>query len=201
MLAELGLQGSRVDELQRLPYADLLRASRRGLAEGKPRRAEPQRACVCHAPPGFGPVADGVVLPALPFAPDAPSVSAAVPMIIGTTLNEFTTGINHPEYELMSDSELLDKVEARHPGRGRAWWPHSSGARPTSRPFDIWSRVVSAPVRHAAIEQARAKAALGPSARLPVLVYMADTHSGWAPRAFHCAEIPFVFDNVIVAKT
>ncbi len=196
MLAELGLHASRVDELQQLPYADLLRASAAVLLKANRPGATGTDPTAGTRGLGFGPVCDGVVVPSLPFAPNAPAVSAEVPMIIGTTLNEFTTGINHPEYEFMGNSELLDRIEARYPGRARAIVAAFQRRTPAAKPFDIWSRVSSAPVRRAAIEQARSKAALG---QAPAYLYWFTWHTpilDGRPRAFHCAEIPFVFDNV-----
>src|SRR5665213_966497 len=196
MLAELGLPGSRVDELHSTPYADLLRASTAALRRANRPVANVADPVAAARGLGFGPVADGVVLPSLPFAPDAPAVSADVPMIIGTTLNEFASGFNHPEYELMSASEVLDKVEAHYPGRGRSIVAAFQRRAPSARPFDIWSRVASAPVRQAAIAQARSKAALH---QAPAYLYWFTWQTpilDGRPRAFHCAEIPFVFDNV-----
>lgn len=196
MLVELGLQAARVDELQTIPYADLMRASTAVLQKANRPAANSTDAIAATRVLGFGPVRDGLVLPSFPFAPNAPTVSAAVPMIIGTTLNELTTGINHPEYELMSHSELLDRIEARYPGRGRAIVAAFQRRTPTAKPFDIWSRVASAPVRQAAIGQARSKAALGPApAYLYWFTWQTPILDG-RPRAFHCAEIPYVFDNV-----
>ncbi len=195
-LAELALPASRLDELQRLPYADLFRASTAALQKANRAALSATDPAAAIRALSFAPVADGVILPSLPFAPDAPAISAAVPMIIGTTLNEFTTGINHPEYEQMTASELLEKVEARHPGRGRAIVAAFQRRTPAARPFDIWSRVASAPVRQAAIEQARAKTAL---AQAPAYLYWFTWQTpilDGRPRAFHCADIPFVFDNV-----
>ncbi len=40
------------------------------------------------APRAFAPVVNGIDIPRHPFDPDAPSISAAVPMVIGTTLDE-----------------------------------------------------------------------------------------------------------------
>jgi para-nitrobenzyl esterase len=196
LMAELGLQAGRVDALHTLPYADLFRASTAVLETANRAAARANDPLAAARGLGFGPVADGLVLPALPFAPDAPAVSADVPMIIGTTLNEFTTGINHPEYELMTQGELLSRVEARYPGRGRSIVAAFQGRTPGAKPFDLWSRIASAPVRQSAIEQARSKAAQqGAPAYLYWFTWQTPILDG-RPRAFHCAEIPFVFDNM-----
>jgi hypothetical protein len=96
----------------------------------------------------------------------------------------------------VSPSEVLDKVEVRYPGRGRAILAALQRRTPRARPFDIWSRVASAPVRQAAIAQARSKGALH---QAPAYLYWFTWQTPILddrPRAFHCAEIPFVFDNV-----
>lgn len=196
LLVELGLPGSAVDALHTLPYANLFQASTAVLDKANRTAARASDPLAAARGLGFGPVADGLVLPSLPFAPNAPATSADVPMIIGTTLNEFTTGINHPEYELMTRAELLSRVEARYPGRGQSIVAAFHGRTPDAKPFDLWSRIASAPVRQAAIEQARSKAAQqGAPAYLYWFTWQTPILDG-RPRAFHCAEIPFVFDNI-----
>ncbi len=138
----------------------------------------------------FAPVADGEVLPEPPFNPRAPAMSADVPMIIGTTLNEFTTGMNHPEYELMTEAQLAARTEAMYPGHGAEIVAAFRRRAPTAKPFDLWSHIASAPVRQAAISQAKAKAALN---RAPAYLYWFTWQTpvfDGRPRAFHCAEIP-----------
>jgi para-nitrobenzyl esterase len=116
-------------------------------------------------------------------------------MIIGTTLNEFVTGINHPEYEQLSAQELQSRTETLYPGRGAAVVEAFRKRTPDARPFDVWSRIASAPVREAAVAQARAKAALQ---KAPAYLYWFTWQTpifDARPRAFHCAELPFVFCN------
>jgi para-nitrobenzyl esterase len=110
-------------------------------------------------------------------------------------LNEFTTGMNHPEYELMSDAQLAARTEQRYPGRGARVLAAFRARSPGARPFDLWSRIATAPVRQAALSQATAKAALN---RAPAYLYRFEWQTpifDGRPRAFHCAEIPFVFAN------
>jgi para-nitrobenzyl esterase len=196
VLSELGLSASTVDRIQTVPYADLRRASEVVL-----RRANPP------APGGIidvrrmgsglslGPVADGKIIPSPAFNPTAPDVSADVPMIIGTTLNEFATGINHPEYELMTDAELHTRTEAMYPGKSKQIVAAFRNRTPNAKPFDLWSRIASAPVRQGALRQATMKAALN---KAPAYLYWFTWQTpvlDGRPRAFHCAELPFVFYN------
>jgi para-nitrobenzyl esterase len=192
MLAELGLTPATVERLHGLAYLDMRRAS-----EAVLRRA--------NAPmPGgvpdirrmaqtlnFGPVVDGKVIP-----PDGARLSADVPMIVGTTLNEFATGINHPEYELMTEAELQARVEGMAGPQAGPILAAFRRRTPQAKPFDLWSRIASAPVRQVAIAQAAAKAAQGgaPACRY-WFTWQTPVLDG-RPRAFHCAEIPFVFYNM-----
>ena len=195
VLAELGLTPSSIDRLHALPYAELQRASITALlkANGSTGGVPDVRKMAFRL--GFAPVADGRVIPEAPFNPQAPELSADVPMIIGTTLNEFTTAMNHPEYELMTEQELAARTESMFPGRGSTVLGAFRARTPRARPFDVWSRISSAPVRQAAIRQAASKAALN---RAPAYLYwfawQTPVFDG-RPRAFHCAEIPFVFAN------
>jgi para-nitrobenzyl esterase len=193
-LAELDVGPSTLDRLQAMPYLQLRRASEAVLRRANPSGGPPDVRTVASRL-GFAPVADGRDIPEPPFGPNAPRISADVPMIIGTTLNEFTTGINHPEYELMTEAELAARVEALHPGRGARVVAAFRRRAPRAKPFDIWSHVATAPVRQSAVGQAAAKAALNAApAYLYWFTWQTPVLDG-RPRAFHCAEIPFVFCN------
>ena len=72
LMRTLGLQPSQVEKLQQLPWQKLIAAIPAGLGGG------------------LGPVVDHRSLPANPFDPVASSVSAHVPLILGSTLLEIT---------------------------------------------------------------------------------------------------------------
>ena len=196
IVSELGLTASTIGQIQILPYQQILTAADKVLRERRPR------------PPGgipnfrritdllgFAPVVDGKTLPNHPFDPQAPDISATVPMIIGTTLNEFVTAINHPEFEVMTDADLQSRVREIYGEKTAAVINAFRSRTPRAKPFDLWSLIAAAGVRWSAIEQAKLKAAQG---RAPAYLYwftwQTPVLSG-RPRAFHCAEIAFVFDN------
>ena len=195
LLAELGLNASTLDKLQTLSYAELARASDAVMrAANRPMGGTidfRRMASMLN----FGPVIDGKVLPEALFQKKAPEISADVPMIIGTTLNEFAMAFDHPEFELMTDAELETRTEAFYPGHGKAIVAAFRERTPNLKPFDLWSRISSAPIRQGAIRQATAKAALN---KAPAYLYWFTWQTpilDGRPRAFHCAEIPFVFCN------
>ncbi|MEY4561311.1 MAG: hypothetical protein RLZZ618_588 [Pseudomonadota bacterium] len=75
----LGLGKASVGQLHTLPFSRLL------AAQVTMEAADRQKG---EAPRAFSPVLDGVEIPRHPFDPDAPAVSADVPMIVGTVLDE-----------------------------------------------------------------------------------------------------------------
>lgn len=194
-LAELGLSAAEAVRLRTMPHARLLEAGQKARARvNKPfdgfvdARLIPEQL-------DFAPVVDGTVLPTCPFHPDAPAISADVPLIVGATLNEFVHGINHPEFETMSEAELMARAERFLPGKSADLVAAFRQRAPTASPFDIWSRIATAPIRKAAVDQAATKARQG---RAPAYLY----EFNWAspvldgrPRAFHCLDIPFAFAN------
>jgi para-nitrobenzyl esterase len=202
VVAELGLNRSNVHEIQTLPYEKLIQASTKVLRDRNPApKGTPPNFRRMAEMLGFAPIVDGKILPAHPFDPQASSLSADIPMIIGSTLNEFITAINHPEYEQMTEAELEQRVRAMYGERTPKVIEAFRQRSPNASVFDVWSHIGASSVRQAAIKQATAKAALGKApAYLYWFTWRTPIFSG-RPRAFHCAEIPFVFDNTDRCET
>lgn len=196
IVAQLGLTASTIDQIQTIPYTQILEASEEVLRKNNPRPAGglPNFRRMAEML-GFVPVVDGSILPAHPFDPQASPFSADVPMIIGTTLNEFATALNHPEYELMTDAEMEQKVKGMFGDKTPQILAAFRQRTPKAKPFDLWSRIAASTVRENAIKQCRIKAAQG---RAPAYLYWFTWQTpilDGRPRAFHCAEIAFAFDN------
>jgi para-nitrobenzyl esterase len=196
IVAQLGLTASTIDQIQTLPYTQVLEASEEVLRKNNPRPAGslPNFRRMAEML-GFVPVVDGSILPAHPFDPQASPLSADVPMIVGTTLNEFANALNHPEYELMTDAELEQKVRGMFGDKTPQILAAFRHRTPTAKPFDLWSRIAASTVRENAIKQCRIKAAQGGApAYLYWFTWQTPILDG-RPRAFHCAEIAFAFNN------
>jgi para-nitrobenzyl esterase len=196
VVAELGLTSSTIDQIHTMPYGQILHASQEVLRKNNPRPAGsvPNFRRMAESL-GFSPVVDGTILPAHPFDPQASAISADVPMIVGTTLNEFVTATNHPEYELMTDADLEQRVRGMFGDKTPAILAAFRQRTPAAKPFDLWSHIAASSVRENAIKQCKAKAALGKApAYLYWFTWQTPILSG-RPRAFHCAEIAFAFDT------
>jgi para-nitrobenzyl esterase len=202
IVTDLGLSKAAIDEIHSLPYQQLalsaqkvLRAHTQPPVGGVPnfRRLADSL--------GFAPVVDGNILPAHPFDPQAPALSADVPMIIGSTLNEFITAINHPEYEEMTAIDLENRVKVMFAERTPEVLAAFRKRTPSASPFDLWSHIAASSVREAAIAQATAKAAQNSApAYLYWFTWQTPVLNG-RPRAFHCSEIAFAFNNTDRCET
>lgn len=145
---------------------------------------------------GWAPVVDGQAIPAPTWAGGAPALSANVPMIIGTNLNEFSPSLGNPALEDAGEDQAR-AVSTAMTGAPAAAWAAFRAADPAAKPAEILSRIVSARFRLPAVVQAQAKAKQGAA---PAWLYRFDynprTVLDGRVRAFHCAEMAYAFDNV-----
>jgi para-nitrobenzyl esterase len=195
VLAELGLDATTLGKLHTLPYETIRLAADAVMARNNPRVGVALSVTKMGQMLNFGPVIDGKAIPAAPFGDKASALSADVPMMIGTTLNEFANGMNNPAFEALTEAELETRVEQFFPGKAKQVIAAFRARTPSASPADLFSRIATAPVRRAAIKQAASKAALG---KAPAYLYLFQWQTPMfdgRPRAFHCAELPFVFFN------
>lgn len=176
VLAQLGLKGNPIAELQKLSMERLIAASQ-------------------SAP--WGPVVDGNILPRHPFDPTAPEISADVPMLIGSNETENT-------FFLASDEKLFSLDEAELKARLKPIAGEAADNliaiyrknRPTASPSDLFFLITSDQrIRMGAITQAERKAALG---RAPAYLYFFTWKApidGGKWRSPHTLEMPFVFET------
>ena len=187
------MSGPQVSHLHEIPYQKLVEAGaavqRKNSRPGLPDLRKMGETLV------WGPVVDGSVLPRHPFDPDAPPLSANVPMLVGTVLNEFLQGINHPEYESMTEAEVSERVSKLYGDKSGHIIEVFRQAHPKEKPFDILSRIQASTARQGAVTQCERKAAQSAApAYLYWFTWKTPVLDG-RPRAFHCAELAFCFDN------
>lgn len=198
VVAELKLGKATIDKIQSVPYAQLLQAEAGALKKLEPdfgMRGGPgmpvRRGVLSRF--GFGPVVDGKIVTRHPFDPDAPAVSAAVPMLIGTVLNEQSPSMTHVELESMTEEEMKKRAAERYGDHAEAVVATYRRAFPDVKPVELLSRMFS--VRINAVAQAQLKAAQNAAPAFMYLFAWQTPLLDGRPRAFHCSEIPFVFCN------
>src|SRR5262249_53721362 len=142
---------------------------------------------------GLAPAVDGKVIPAHPFDPAAPEISAGVPMLIGTVLNERSVSIFNAKLENMTEPEALQDLTRQYHERAERIYQAFKKVHPAPQPVEIAGLAPS--LRTNAIPQAARKAAQNAApAYLYLFAWQTPVLDG-RPRAFHCSELAFVFDN------
>jgi para-nitrobenzyl esterase len=174
LLSKVGVDKSRIADLQNVPFEKLITAA--GIA---------------------GPSVDGKIIPRDPFDPSAPEVSADIPMIIGTELDD--AGLRMTDWDL--DEAGLKKWTAEQPGIGSGHVDHVLDvyhrAFPNvTRPYLIKTKIATdRGTRRNATTQAERKAAQG---KAPAYLYRWDWPSpayGGKLGAVHGTDVSLCFHN------
>ena len=201
VLQELNISKSNVAQLQDLPFDKLLAAALDAQRKASPPPAGPPDFRKASRLLGWSPVVDGTVIPAHPFDPAAPAFSADVPLLVGSVLNEFVNGIDHPDAFSMTEEKLSEALFGRYGDKTKDIIEAFRQENPKARPFDIYSIIMASSVRSTAVQQAQLKAA---QAKAPAYLYWFTWQTpilDGRPMAFHCSELSFCFDNTARCET
>ncbi|MBT0670039.1 carboxylesterase/lipase family protein [Novosphingobium profundi] len=192
LLDQLGLAPGEVRKLQAVPIAQLQAAA--SAAQGAWfARARPRD--IWHLV-GWAPVRDGALIPTDPYSEEGRALSADVPLMVGSTRHEFSLTTFALEAAQRSWADLrADLVPAfRDPDALIAAF---RAAYPQETPVALQSMISAASFnRFNALQQARDQAAAG---RAPAFLYRFDWRTpifGGLPGAYHCSELPLVFDSI-----
>ncbi len=198
VLKELGITRATFDQLHSVPVDRIVTAGVKAAKAVFPtpdysKPIEFERHAVLFP---WAPTVDGAILPESPFCNGAPAVSAKVPLLVGSTRTEIGVGWDWPGFENYTDAELTEAITKGH-GKERA--PRLLAAlrrdHPGAKPCDLLAIWSSSGFRRAALRQASVKAAQGVA---PAYIYLFAWNTpilDGRVRSYHCAELPFVFDN------
>jgi para-nitrobenzyl esterase len=179
LLAEIGLTKKRATELQQVPVAMLMSA---------------QATLAAQDPPfDFSPSVDESIIPRHPFDPDAPAISADVPLIVGTTLDDYSWWST--DFDL-DDGGLRKEVATMAPGRSDAIVAAYRSAFPGASPFLLLGKMVTDHARRRdAYTLADRKAALRhASVHMYILEFPSPAYDGRFG-AVHATDVPLVFHH------
>ena len=192
VLKELQAQGIGSEQLTQVPAARLVEiatVAKNKLVSTNPRAPIYERL-------GWQPWLDGTVVTSHPFDPQAPALAANVPMLIGTTMHEFSPaaiharsaradgrmgrGRGHEDVRSEQQRDIVAAFKQGHPG---------------ALPFEIAAIIgATAAFRVPAVRQAQLQAANAP-AYLYWFAWKTPVLDG-TPLAYHCSELAFAFDNI-----
>jgi para-nitrobenzyl esterase len=183
-LSKLGLRKNQLDRLQQLSLSEIQAAY----------YSDPEIPRL-----GSGPVIDGEVLPRHPWDPTAPSYSAQVPLMMGSTETE-NGWVGPPPYDL-AEEEMLQRFTTRiannDESKGRELLGLYKRVHPDMRNQMLWLTAEADDSRRwNAQVMGRLKYA---QEAAPSYLYFFDWHSHVHDDrmgAYHCLDIPFVFYNL-----
>jgi len=198
VLAQLGLNADQVDSLQNIPFEKLAAAGTSALKKVEEKmKAEVKP--VMGFGLGWGPSVDGEDLPYQLFSKEAFELSKDIPLLIGTTKNEFAPFANM-RFAKASEEEILTHIKEQWKEKADDYIQAVQKAYPDdTSPKDLIN--VDTMFRPGAVAQANDKSSLVGGA--PVYMYIFDWQSpvfDGKYKSVHCMEIPFVFDNVARAN-
>jgi para-nitrobenzyl esterase len=188
LLEELHLQPSQVDSLQKLPYDVLNEAGRKA---SRKVAAEMRKEGKTFG--GWGPANDDF-LPYQITDPQAMALSKDVPLLVGTTRNEFAAFAPSPKYKSMD--ELKAALQKTYGDKTDAYIAAALKAYPYITKLSEYVDI-DLNFRALAVKQANLKAGLAGAA--PVYMYLFEWQSpvnGGIYKAMHCMDIAFQFDNI-----
>ncbi|GAC1312905.1 MAG: carboxylesterase/lipase family protein [Mucilaginibacter sp.] len=190
LLEELHLQPSQVDSLQKISYDELNAASKRALRKvGNELRKEGKPGNV-----GWNAVLDGDMFVNQPTEQAAMELSKNIPLLVGTTKNEFTPFA--PTSKNITMDEMKVTLQKKYGGKTEAYITAVKQAYPnTSKPSEY--NDIDLSFRPMAIKQADQKSGLPGAA--PVYMYVFAWQSpvnDGIYKAMHCMDIAFQFDNI-----
>jgi para-nitrobenzyl esterase len=192
VVAELSLSKSRVGELQQIPVDRLSGAAAEAMKKMPRPKSSFRRV---YGEYDWGPTVDGLILPRHPFDPEAPQISADVPLLTGTNLHEGVSGLDRPEADAMRVEEFNRLVKEEFGDGSQKIIDAYRRDYPKATPFDLYAIIAAASFRRPAFEQAIRKAALGSAPAYSYIYSWRTPVLDNRPGSFHACEIAFAFDN------
>jgi len=192
VVAELSLSKSRVGELQQIPVDRLSGAAAEAMKKMPRPKSSFRRV---YGEYDWGPTVDGLILPRHPFDPEAPQISADVPLLTGTNLHEGVSGLDRPEADAMRVEEFNRLVKQEFGDGSQKIIDAYRRDYPKATPFDLYAIIAAASFRRPAFEQAIRKAALGSAPAYSYIYSWRTPVLDNRPGSFHACEIAFAFDN------
>ena len=152
---------------------------------------------------GFAPCIDGAALPRDPFFPDAPPISADVPVMIGTNKDEATLFLlADPRFGEMTEDDLQKRADRAMGDKAPAVIAALKRAFPDYSPSHLVAALQTATMMWlGSITLAERKTA---QAAGPVYMYLLTWETPAARgklRCPHALEIPLVFDTVETSRS
>ncbi len=174
LLTQLALPTSRFRELQDAPCNLIIGAQ--GASKGR-----------------FGPFVDGAIVPRDPFDPDAPAISADVPLLAGSNLQDNNLG--RTDFSIDDAAAQQQLQSALGADTARIWAAYRQ-ADPTATAANLWARISSDHgIRATTRTLIERKAALGRAPGYLYLLKWPAPFMGGRYGSVHGTDVPLIFHN------
>jgi len=195
----LGLTISDIDSIQNIPYSDLVFAYKIATDSVKEQLTK-EGISTNWLKFGPGPTQDGEFLPFTFNDPKNLVISEDVPLMIGTTKNEFIASLwGDIPMRNASLEEVNNYIEDKYGDKSTDYIKAVKQAYPNdAKPTDLID--IDLIFRPSSVKQAKIKSA---HSNAPVYAYMFTWQSpvfDGIYKAIHCMELPFVFNNISLCK-
>jgi para-nitrobenzyl esterase len=141
----------------------------------------------------FGPVVDGQIVPRNPFDPDAPSISAEVPLLAGSNLHD--ANLSRTDFS-MDDAAAQEQLRNVLGGDTVKIWTAYRAVDPHATASQLYARIVSdRGIRANTRTVIERKAAQG---RAPAFLYLLEWPApfmGGRYGSVHGTDVPLIFHN------
>ncbi|MDH4460337.1 MAG: carboxylesterase family protein [Flectobacillus sp.] len=195
LLEELGLKAEQVDSLQKISYDVLNAASKKAIQKVQAAMKAEGKAFIGGGL-NWGPVHDGTFLPYQQEEAAGLDIANDVPLLMGSTKNEFMQSLMNPAIAKFSMDEVKAFLQKKYGDKTEAYLSEVKKAYPnTTKPSDFIDLDLAA-FRPGAVVQANWRSAMKTA---PVYMYMFTWQSPVMDgmyKAIHCIDLPFVFNNV-----
>ncbi len=147
---------------------------------------------------GFVPCVEGIALPRKPFIPDAPQISARIPLLIGSNKDEMTIfRSSDPKFGGFTDEDFIAYMRKQLPAKTEALIPALRKAFPGYSPSHLMAAAETMKGYWiATVLQAERKSAQSAAPVYGYLLAWETPVNGGRLRAHHALDVPLVFDNV-----
>lgn len=194
VLQELKLKPSQVDSLQKVPFTQLAAAGKKAIAKVRDEMQAQGKPLMPIVGLSWGPVLDGGFLPYQPTDPKAKEISANIPVMIGSTKNEFMASLWNPLLRKAPLDSIMSYIKKQHKDKADAYVAAVKKAYPNdTRPTDLVD--VDMLFRRSAIKMADIKSESDAPVYVYLFAYQSPVLDG-VYKSVHCMEIPFVFNNI-----
>ncbi|HMJ70544.1 MAG TPA: carboxylesterase family protein [Cyclobacteriaceae bacterium] len=200
VLNELGLIPSKVDSIQKVPYDKLVAAGNKAQQKVREQlKAEGVQIDGLGLRFGWTPTIDGVLLQQHMKDPKSLALSSDIPLLIGSTKNEFMNSLRNPALKKANEGEVKEFLKKQWGDKTDDYIAAVKKAYPKdTRPNDLAD--IDGFFRPGMVAQANAKSGVGTA---PVFMYLFTWQSpvmDGAYKAIHCIEIPFAMNNIARAE-